>query len=42
MCIKVDDTYSRGVRGGTVEALHYKPEGCGFDSSWCDWNFSLT
>jgi hypothetical protein len=25
-----------------VEALHYKPEGHGFDSQWCQWNFSLT
>ena len=25
-----------------VEALGYKPEGCGFDSRWCHWNFSLT
>jgi hypothetical protein len=25
-----------------VEALRYKPEGCGFDSQWCHWNFSLT
>jgi len=25
-----------------VEALHYKPEGPGFDSRWCHWNFSLT
>jgi len=24
------------------EALHYKPEGRGFDSRWCHWNFSLT
>jgi hypothetical protein len=24
-----------------VEALRYKPEGCGFDSQWCHWNFSL-
>jgi hypothetical protein len=24
-----------------VEALRYKPEGCGFDSQ-CHWNFSLT
>ena len=24
-----------------VEALRYKPEGCGFDSLWCHWNFSL-
>ena len=25
-----------------VEALRYKPEGSGFDSQWCHWNFSLT
>jgi hypothetical protein len=25
-----------------VEALRYMPEGCGFDSQWCQWNFSLT
>ena len=25
-----------------VEALHYKPEGRGFDSRWCHWNVSLT
>jgi hypothetical protein len=25
-----------------VEALRYKSEGCGFDSRWCKWNFSLT
>jgi hypothetical protein len=32
-----------GVRGGAVvEALHYKPEGRGFDSRWCHWIFSLT
>jgi hypothetical protein len=24
-----------------VEALCYKPEGRGFDSRWCHWNFSL-
>jgi hypothetical protein len=23
-----------------VEALRYKPEGRGFDSRWCHWNFS--
>jgi hypothetical protein len=22
-----------------VEALRYKPEGHGFDSQWCHWNF---
>jgi hypothetical protein len=31
-----------GARGGAVfEALRYKPEGRGFDSRWCHWNFSL-
>jgi len=23
-------------------SLGHKPEGCGFDSRWCHWNFSLT
>ena len=26
----------------SVEALRYKSEGHGFDSRWCQWNFSLT
>ena len=25
-----------------VETLRYKPEGRGFDSRWCHWNFLLT
>ena len=25
-----------------VKVLRYKPEGRGFDSRWCHWNFSLT
>jgi hypothetical protein len=25
-----------------VEALRYKPEGRGFDSRWCHYNFSFT
>ena len=25
-----------------VEALRYRPEGCGFDFRWCHWNFSLS
>jgi hypothetical protein len=25
-----------------VEALRSKPEGSGFDSRWCHWNFTLT
>ena len=27
------------LRGGGGEALRYKPEGRGFDSRWCHWNF---
>ena len=31
------------VKGGVVvKALRYKPEGRGFDSRWCHWNFSVT
>jgi len=25
-----------------IEALRYKLTGCGFDSRWCHWIFSLT
>jgi hypothetical protein len=25
-----------------VEALLYKPEGSGYNSRWCHWNFTLT
>jgi hypothetical protein len=32
-----------GARGGVVvKALRYKPTGCGFESRWCYWNFSVT
>jgi hypothetical protein len=24
-----------------VEVLRYKLQGCGLDSQWCPWNFSL-
>jgi hypothetical protein len=42
-CIFVAVQYKVGARGGAVvEALRYKPEGRGFDSRWCHWNFSLT
>jgi hypothetical protein len=34
--------FSRHAVAKMVEALRYKPEGCGFDSRWCHWNFSLT
>jgi hypothetical protein len=30
------------VMAQLVEALRYKPEGGGFDSRWCHWNFLLT
>jgi hypothetical protein len=33
---------NNGANGGAVDALGYKPEGRGFDSLWCHWNFSLT
>ena len=26
----------------SVVSLRYKPEGRGFDSRWCHWNFSLS
>ena len=32
-----------GARCGVVvKALRYKPGGRGFDSRWCNWNFSVT
>jgi hypothetical protein len=34
------ETRARG--GAVVEAVCYKLEGCGIDSRWCHWNFSLT
>ena len=35
--------YSRGHEVAQfVDALLYNPEGRGFDSRWCHWNFSLT
>jgi hypothetical protein len=34
--------FRSGARGGVVvKALRYKPAGCGFDSRWCHWNFSV-
>jgi hypothetical protein len=33
---------ARARGGAVVEAPRYKPEGRGFDSLWCHWNFSLT
>jgi hypothetical protein len=36
--------YARAGRGERCVGwtLHYKPEGRGFDSRWCHWNFLLT
>ena len=40
---KTQYNYSKGhAVAQLVEALRYKPEGRGFDSRWCHWNFSLT
>ena len=38
------DYYFPHIHDGAqlIEALHYKPEGRGFDSRWCLWKFSLT
>ena len=40
------DSAFKGLNKGhavsqVVEAIRYKPEGRGFDSRWCHWNFSL-
>ena len=43
--MNINTAYRLKVRGAVVElvkALFYKPEGRGFDSRWCHWNFSLT
>ena len=36
------DTEGEHEMAHLVETLRYKPEGRGFDSRWCHWNFSLT
>jgi len=40
LCHLYHITYSGHAAGGAV-GWGYKPEGCGFDSRWCHWNFSL-
>ena len=40
--IQTCTTYWRHAVAQFVEALRYKPEGRGFDSRWCNWNFSMT
>jgi len=34
--------FKRHMVAQLTEALCYKPEGHGFDSRWCHWNFSFT
>jgi hypothetical protein len=46
-CLTACKNYFFIIYGGhavtqLVEALRYKPEGRGFDSRWCHWNFPLT
>ena len=40
--IIVTTVFIRYAVAHLVEARRYKPEGRGFDSRWCHWNFSLT
>ena len=42
VCNKLDGYGGTLLVAQLVEALRYKPEGRGFDSRWCRWNFSLT
>jgi hypothetical protein len=42
-CANVTIIYHPGhALAQSVEALRYKPEGRGFDSRWCHWDFSFT
>jgi hypothetical protein len=34
--------FTAACGGAVFKALRYKPEGRGFDSRWCHWNFSVT
>jgi len=40
--ITKSDYWLRCVCPSVRRELRYKPEGCGFDSRLCNWNFSLT
>jgi len=43
LCYFIYLHFTFGSGGGRlVEAMRYKPEGRGFDPSWCHWNFLLT
>ena len=42
ICFRISTPFLKGhAVAQLVEALRYKPEGHGFDSRWCHWNFSL-
>jgi hypothetical protein len=41
-CVKCCTSVTRHALAQLVETLRYKPEGSGFNSRWCHWNFSLT
>jgi len=41
--LQVCNLHGEGDRSSSVvKVLCYKSEGCWFDPSWCQWNFSLT
>ena len=42
VCVRACVCVWRHAVAQLFEALLYKPEGRGFDSQWCHWNFSLT
>jgi hypothetical protein len=39
LVIQFGNNYSGHAVAQVVEALRYKPEGCGFDSRWCNRKF---
>jgi hypothetical protein len=39
---EIHTEYKRTQKKKLVEALHCKAEGCGFDSRWDHWKFSVT
>jgi len=39
---KIYKSHPQNTPSYMLSALHYKPEGRGFHSRWCHWNFSLT
>jgi hypothetical protein len=40
--IRLTQSQRRARGGAVIKAPRCKPEGCGIDSRWCHWNFSLT